>query len=254
MMLPTFALTAGAVLSLVACGAASADDSTGPQTDDAEQDTAADSDGTGSSKQAATIVWQPPPVLIDFDNDPSYVAIANGAAVDSTYSAFGVTFTCVVCSSGHAYARTPGRTNNGVSLFQYPYYAAYDGRYGAVRADFASPRSFVTVDVLGILPPEYVGTPVARPWIEAYDSTNTMVARTYYPAYGDPAFGTWQTLRVDAPAGKSISYVRFSSQNFSNSPAVYAEFDNLTFNSDVVVYEVPRRPIVKKTPVLRPFP
>jgi hypothetical protein len=253
-MLRTFVLTASAVLSLVACGAASPDDSTGTQTEDPAQDTAVESDAVGSSTQAATIVWQPPPVLIDFDVDPSNAAIANGAIVDGAYSGFGVTFTCVVCSSGHAYARTPGRTNNGVSLFQSPYFPMYDGRYGAVRADFASPRSFVTIDVLGILPPEYLGTPVARPWIEAYDSTNTMVAKTYYPFHGDPAFGTWQTLRVDAPAGKSISYVRFSSQNFSNSPAVYAEFDNLTFNADPVIFEAPVRPILKTIPVLRPFP
>ena len=256
MMLRTFALTAGTVLSLIACGPASAEDSVGDvPAEDTTDSAATEPAATGSTKQAATLVWQPQPVHIDFDSDPSAVAIANGAIVDSTYAAFGVAFTCVSCSSGHAYARAPGgRTNNGVSLFPSPYYSAYDARYGAVRADFASARSFVTIDARSVLPPEYAGTPVARPWLEAYDAAGTMIANAYYPPHGDPAFGTWQTLRVDAPAGKAISYVRFSSQNFSTSPAVYAQFDNLTFNADPIIYTRPLQPVLKPYPVLRPFP
>jgi len=254
-MLATFAFAA---LPLLACGRSSLDDlnddpsddpsNTGDESsaqagsgDSAQKSNTADTSATaiGKSSQKLSGYFYPPPVVINFDSDAAGAALADGTVVDTSYSALGVTFTCIVCSSGHAYARAPGRTGNGVSLFQAPYVPVYDARYGAVRADFASPRSFVSIDSLGVLPPEWLGTPAARPWIEAYDANNTMIARTYYPAYGDPAWGTWQTLTVTAPAGSAIKYVRFSSQYFQGVPPVYGSFDNLTFNADPIRFNCP---------------
>jgi len=108
----------------------------------------------------------------------------------------------------------------------------------------------VSVDVQGVLPPEYLGTPVARPWIEAYDAAGNKIGATvYYPAYGSAGFGQWQTLRIDDP-NASIKSVRLSSQHFNNSPSVYGSFDNLTFNTDP--YWVNATPI-QKSPVQKPI-
>jgi len=211
----------------------------------------------GSAEQATStsqpLLWyvaNPAPTVIDFDRDPAQATVTDGTIVDSTYASLGVTFTCVSCSSGHAYSRLPGRTGNGVSLWQSPYVPLFDSRYGAVRADFSSPRSFVSVDVLGVLPPEYAGTPVARPWLEAYDAADHLIGSTvYYPAFGSSGFGQWQTLRIDAPLG-NIKYVRFSSQHFNTSPAVYGSFDNLSFNTDP--YYINVTPI-QRPPVIRPI-
>jgi hypothetical protein len=215
-------------------------------------DTAGPSDEQTSST-SSPLLWyvaNPAPTVIDFDLDPAQAAIADGTVVDSTYTSLGVTLTCVVCASGHAYSRLPGRTGNGVSVFQSPYVPVYDSRYGAVRADFNTARSWVSIDVLAVLPPEYVGTPVATPWFEAYDATGALVVPTvYYPAYGTPGFGQWQTLRIDDPKG-SIKYVRFSSQHFNSSASVYGQFDNLSFNTDP--YYVNLTPIKKQIVQLPP--
>ena len=212
-------------------------------------ESAGDEQTSSASEPLMWYVANPVPTVIDFDTDPTGAPIANGANVDATYTGVGVTFTCIVCSSAHAFARSPGRAGNGVSLFQSPYVPLFDSRYGAVRAEFSLPRSFVSVDVLGVLPPEYLGTPVARPWIEAYDAAGNKIGATvYYPACGSAGFGQWQTLRIDDP-NASIKSVRLSSQHFNNSPSVYGSFDNLTFNTDP--YWVNATPI-QKSPVQRP--
>lgn len=224
----------------------------------------APADGEGGSEEQSSsateplmyYVSNPAPTVIDFDRDPAQAAIADGTTVDATYASAGVSFTCVVCTSGHAFARAPGRAGNGVSVFASPAVPWYDSRYGAVRADFTTPRSWVSIDVLAILPPEYAGTPVARPWFEAYNASGQLIGSTvYYPSYGTTGFGQWQTLRIDDPSG-SIKYVRFSSQHFSSSPSVYAAFDNLTFNTDpywVNLVPIQKPPVIKPV-LLQPLP
>ena len=195
-------------------------------------------------------VANPPPTVIDFDRDTAQANIANGTMVDATYTSLGVTFSCMVCTSGHAFARSPGRAGNGVSVFASPSVPAYDSRFGAVRADFTTPRSWVSIDVLAVLPPEYLGTPAARPWFEAFNAAGQLIGSTvYYPAYGTTGFGQWQTLRIDDPTN-SIKFVRFSSQHFSSSPSVYGSFDNLSFNTDP--YWINLTP-VQRPPVFRPI-
>ncbi len=229
-------LTLLASLPLGACAVAPLDGGTDEQT-------------SSSAEELKWYVANPAPTVIDFDRDPTQATIADGTIVDATYASLGVTFTCVACSSGHAFAPQPGRTGNGVSLWQSPYVPVYDARYGAVRADFSTPRSSVSVDVLAVLPPEYLGTPLARPWFEAYNAAGQLIGSTvYYPAYGTAGFGQWQTLRIDDPNG-SIKYVRFSSQHFNSSPSVYGSFDNLSFNTDP--YWVEATPIAKPLPVMR---
>jgi len=239
-----FALSA--LLPLGACGVAPLDGETG-------------SDGeTGTTSQplldpvALPDFWEQPPTVIDFDYDPVQAAILDGTIVDSTYASWGVTFTCVACSSGHAYARSQGRTGNGVSLVPSPFASGFDSRFGAVRADFTSPRSFVSIDALGTPVTEPLNQVQVRPWLEAYDATNTLISRVYYPAYGTPGFRQWQTLRIDAPAA-NIKYVLFSSQYFAGYPAVLGAFDNVTFNTDPIYRLTVVRPKpVKSLPSINP--
>ncbi|MET0793648.1 MAG: hypothetical protein ABW061_19165 [Polyangiaceae bacterium] len=213
-----------------------------------------DTDGGSAEQTSASsepLMWyvaNPAPTVIDFDRDPAQAAIADGTTVDATYASLGVTFGCDFCSSLHAFARAPGRTGNGVSLVASPIVPFYDARQGGVRANFSTPRSSVTVDALAVLPVEYLGTPTNRPWLQAFNANDQVVGTAYYPAFGTAGFGQWQTLRVDDPTA-SIKYVRFSSQH-ANSPAVYASFDNLSFNTDP--YWVNVTPI-QKPPVIKPI-
>jgi hypothetical protein len=234
-------LTALATLPLVACGAAP---------DGTQGTDGVTSDGVGTTDPALRLLRQNPPTVIDFDTDPAGNAVANDTVVDATYASKGVTFSCIVCTSGHGVARTPGRSGNGVSLWRVadsglPF---FDARWGAVRADFTTPRSSVSIDALEVQPPEWLGTPLGKPWLEAYDTNNALVGQVYYPAYGTTGFGQWQTLTIDTGVA-NIAYVRFSSKYVSGSPPVYGEFDNLTFNTDPTPLDIVP---VKLSPIDRP--
>ena len=215
--------------------------------------------GEESSSTTEPLMWyvsNPDPTVIDFDRDPAQAPIADGTTVDATYSSLGVNFGCIVCSSGHAFARSPGRTGNGVSLIASPILPLFDARAGAVRAEFTTPRKWVSIDVLAVLPVEYKGTPIARPWLEAYNSAGTKIgSAVYYPSYGSAGFGQWQTLRIDDPNG-DIRAVRLSSQAGGGTPSVYGVFDNLTFNTDPYWIDVKpiQKPIIFKPILLTPAP
>ncbi|HKO49393.1 MAG TPA: hypothetical protein VJV79_16795 [Polyangiaceae bacterium] len=212
-------------------------------------DTEAGSEEQTDSTSAPLMWWvsDPAPTLIDFDLTPAQAAIADGTIVDTTYTSLGVTFTCIVCSSGHAFARATGRTGNGVSMLASPLFAAYDSHMGAVRAEFTSPRSWVSVDTVPIIASELYSAPSARPWLEAFNAAGLKIGSTvYYPAYGTPGYGQWQTLRIDDPTG-SIKSVRLSSQH--GAPMVYAKFDNLSFNTDP--YWVEAYPVQRPPPIFR---
>ena len=207
-------------------------------------------DGQVSSSSDELAMWyvsNPAPTLIDFDTDPKGAPIADGTIIDTTYTSLGVTFSCIVCSSGHAFARGPGRARNGVTLVAPPLDNDYDAVSGAVRAEFSTPRSWVSIDVIKVMVPEYKGTPVALPWIEAYDAANNLIASAYYPVYGTPGWGQWQTLRIDDPTAR-IKSVRLSSQH--RAPQVNAVFDNLSFNTDPYWVEVTP---VQRPPIVRPI-
>lgn len=190
-------------------------------------------------------------VLINFDVDPSGAALADGAILDTMFtSSKGVTFTGIVCTpgagcaNGHAYARssvTPNSPQNvvadsssGVPLL--------NAEYGAVRADFATSRTWVSIDAQAVpFVEDAADPPTALPWFEAYDANNALVGRVYYPiAYGGTNYGTYQTLRIDAGSAR-IKWVRFSSQAPGNTPLVFGQFDNLRFNGlsrTICVYSI----------------
>jgi hypothetical protein len=226
-----------AALSLAACGAPVGE--VGESESALVLDPLVDFDQTGTSSLLA--FYQPP------------TPVADGSVVDSVYSGAGVTFSCIACADGHAYARFSTSFGSNVVSPVPPsvsFIPAFDAGSGAVRADFTTPRSWVSVDAVPMILPEGLGTRTARAWFEAYDANNQMVGRMHYPYYyGDPQWGTAQTLSVGS-ATANIKWVRFSSQSISGQPKVLAAFDNLRFNGDPLKAVGPiERPIK-----LRPFP
>src|SRR6478735_227508 len=123
---------------------------------------------SSTTEPVLTYIKNPAPTVIDFDRDPAQATIADGTMVDTTYASYGVTFSCMGCTGTHAFARAPGRAGNAVSVFPAPTFNLYDARNGGVVATFNSPRKSVSIDALGILPVEYFGTPVAKPWLQAF--------------------------------------------------------------------------------------
>ena len=161
----------------------------------------------------------------------SFDDVASGTIVDSAYACYGVQFTCVMCSSGHAFALNDGFSNNAVSLFASGL-PEYDARSGAVKAAFTSildgsPRTRTTASVSArpVVFSEATTTPTAQPFLEAFDAGGTLLQKVLYPiAYGSAGWGSWQTLTIQRPQA-DIAYVYFSSQYTGNTP-VYGEFDN----------------------------
>jgi hypothetical protein len=223
-------LLALAALPLVACGGA------------VEEGSFDENVGTAESELANPY---PSSYVINFDRDPSGNPLADGAVIDTTYtSSLGVTFSAISCvpgmgcASGHAFARTASGASSVPNVVSQndnslPFFNA---RYGAVRADFTTARSWVSIDVMPVLTAaDWIVPPTAQPWFEAYDANGTLVGQVHYPiAFGAANWGTYQTLRIDA-ASASIKWVRFSVQPPGNNTAeVFGDFDNLRFNSNVV--------------------
>ena len=183
---------------------------------------------------------------IDFDD------VANGTIIDTHYP--GVTFGCVVCASGHAFARdmnTFGSTTaasglNVVTLVDpaSSTLTSFDTRSGAVSATFAVPQRFVSIDARPQLPLEFLGSANNKPFLELYSSatqnSSTLIARVLYPLnFGDPGYcspntsacgGTWQTLSFTSGSDNIVS-IRISCQNSQPGPVVYGDFDNLRFET-----------------------
>lgn len=198
-----------------------------------------ESETTGEQGEAMTLPRAT--ALIDFDQVGG-TAVAADSIVDTTYNGMGVTFGCVVCASGHAYARSIVNATQGISLIspQASILPFFDARDGAVTATFNSPRTWVSIDAAPVLPPEYLGTPTNMPWIEAFDANGNYLSETLYSiAYGQPGYGNPQTLTVSASSAV-IKTVRFSSRH-SSGPAVYGTFDNLRFNTDLIIKLPPPR-------------
>ena len=224
-------LLALAALPLVACGGA------------VEDEGSVDERVATSESELANPY--PTSYVINFDRDPSGNVLSDGAILDTTYtSAYGVTFSATLCvpgsgcAPGHAFARgsvSPASPQNVVSQNDntLPF---FNNHYGAVRADFTTARSWVSIDVMPVLTAaDWIVPPSVQPWFEAYDANNNMVGKVYYPInYGAANWGTYQTLRVDAGSAV-IKWVRFSVQYTStNTAEVFGDFDNLRFNSGIV--------------------
>lgn len=233
-------LLAFTALPLIACGGS---------IDEAEE----------SASTSAELTLPATDRLVDFDQvltSPAFPSfgstpVAAGSIVDTRYTAgYGVTFSCVSCTSGHAFARPISSGSNGVSLIDpaSSFLPFFDARNGAVKAEFATPRSWVSIDARPVLAPEFAGTPVGMPWLEAYDSNGNFLSKMLYPiTFGQTGWGSVQTLTVSSTTA-AIKFVRFSSRAVAGTPPVYGEFDNLRFNGDLLVL-VP----VEKPPILRPI-
>ena len=218
-----------AALPLVACGGA-------------VEDERSPDENVGTSENELA---NPSSYIVNFDFDPSGNALADGAVIDTVYaSALGVTFSGIKCApgqgcvNGHAFARAsvgaesaPNVVTQDASTLPF-----FNARYGAVRADFASARTWVSIDVMPVLTAaDWIVPPTSQPWFEAYDANNNLVGQVYYPiAYGAANWGSYQTLRIDAGSAR-IKWVRFSAQPpGSNTAEVFGEFDNMRFNSNFV--------------------
>lgn len=222
---------------------------------------AADASGEVGSTQQPLLVSD---YLIDFDQvftNPAFPAlggtpVANGAIIDTMYQGYGVTFSCVTasrsfaftsCTSGHVFANFSASSGSNI-VTPLVGLQPFDVRYGVVQATFATPRTWVTIDVTPLMLPEHLGTVTAKPWLAAYDSKDQWIATAAYPVqYPQAGWDQTRTLSINAGSAK-IKYVRFSSEYFSGTPLVYGKFDNLFVNGDpLTIVEKPERP-----PILRP--
>lgn len=203
-----------------------------------------------------------PDYFVDFDQvltrpyffSTGSTPVASGSVVDTAYSSYGVTFSCVTqstayistsCTAGHVYARLSG-TSNVVS--PHPQLQSFDTRFGVLQATFANPKDWVMIDATPVKHPEHIGNTLAAPWIAAYDASDQWIATAQYPVlYPNTGWDQTRTLTINAGSAR-IKYVRFSSSYYSNTANVGGKFDNLQFNGD----ELKPIAILERPPILRP--
>jgi hypothetical protein len=171
---------------------------------------------------------QKPPIL------PPVRPVRDGIDITSLYS--GVTFSSILCTaargcrSGHpAYSRFMTlHSSNGVSLFPRGQTPEFNSENGAVEATFATPVAWASIDAIPVQWSEGATSPRAKPWLEAYDERGVRIQIQEYPfSYGEPGWGTSQTMRVTG----AIKRVRMSARVL-NTPGmfpVYGLFDNLRY-------------------------
>jgi hypothetical protein len=173
--------------------------------------------------------------VTSFADTVTFDGVPDGTVVNTLYP--GVTFSyfgCASCLAGAGpdiYARSsPSALSAGnvVSFFQTGV-PLEDTRWGAIEASFTALQSSVTIAMMGVQPPEFLGPQLNTPFIEAFDSVGNFLGISYYPyVYGAAGFGTWQDVTISSGSA-NIAYVLFSSSN-SQSGITYGQFDNLTFN------------------------
>lgn len=227
-------------LPLIACGGAVEDErSLEGEVGTSQSELANPPPGATSSITYATTF------LINFDADVAGAALSDGTILDTLFtSSRGITFTGITCAqgqgcvNGHAYARAStdaeSAPNVVASVPPSQGLPLLNAEYGAVRADFTTARTWVSIDVKPVpFVADAADPPTARPWFEAYDANNNLVGQVYYPiAYGGTGYGTYQTLTINAGSAR-IKWIRFSSQAPGNTPLVFGSFDNLRFNGEL---------------------
>ena len=176
--------------------------------------------------------------VITFDD------VADGTAVDSHYTAQGVTFASVTTSPPNrwsAYARRmiSASAPNGISVQALPHPPSFDVRSGGIEASFTHPQRWVAIDAQPW--PQVANStanPSARPLLEAFDAQGQMIAKVFYPlSFGQPGYGDWKTLIITAPTA-SIVKVIFTSE-FSGPPSVESVFDRFAFLNAVPTVPYP---------------
>jgi hypothetical protein len=206
----------------------------------------------------ASLVFSAGHLPLAFAGQINFDDVANGSVIDTHYP--GVTFGCVVCGSGHGYARdmasfgstTAASEPNVVTLIGPPgssdtnasVLTSFNGRFGALTVSFAVPQRTVTIFARPQLPLEYFGSGLNKPYLEAYSSTtqngSTFLGRVLYPLdfgqggyctnAGSACGGPWLPLTFTSSSDNIVS-LRLSSQISQGGPNVYADFDNLSFET-----------------------
>lgn len=162
--------------------------------------------------------------------------VACGTAIDNVYA--GLNFSNPL--GGSIYAGGPN-CRSGTHVLSPPNNVSihsggefFNARSGAVDVTFAALRQWVSIDVQAALSGADGTKPTLRPFIEAYDSSGNLIARTFFqgvlPDFGSSA---WETMTVSMPTA-TIKRVRFSVQTSSAGPAVYGYFDNLRMSAGFV--------------------
>ena len=126
-----------------------------------------------------------------------------------------------------------------MSLFNNnPTFAAEEG---AVKAQFSTLQSTVSIDARMVEAIEFVGTNTRSAFLQAWGSADNFLGSVYYPfdwttagTWDSTHAAPWETLSISHVAA-DIAYVLFSSQaNPSGSDrmygGIYAEFDNFNFS------------------------
>lgn len=159
--------------------------------------------------------------------------VANGTVIDTRYA--GVTF--VNPLGGDIYARNnfnSADTTNGVSLFSTAASptGAFNAQYGAVDATFDTGKTFVSIDVAGFMNSgDLIGNSPLRPFVEVYSGNTLLTPTIYYGTALSSGFvGPYQTISFFSAAG-DITRIRLSAQYAVGQQQVFAEFDNLVFDS-----------------------
>ena len=186
--------------------------------------------------------FRPPPnlrrtVMIDFESVPS------GTAVDNAFAALSVTFSSLTTNpakrwSAYAMAMTLGTAQSGknvLTIVNGTGAPLFDARWGAVEAVFSQLQQSISVWAYAMESPECLGSSDNRPFMEAYDSNGTYLAkaRTQLGPKDANFFGHWHPLSFSSPS-RNIQRIRLSSQA-QGCPWVYTAFDNLTFDRNILL-------------------
>lgn len=163
---------------------------------------------------------------VDFDTNTNGGAINPGTDLSTVYtSGTGVSFKGILCKSSctaaPVYANRWSGTDNVVALTPSAF-PGYDNATGAIEAWFGFAVIKVSIQVTAYLTPESLNqTPVARPWLEAYDTSGTYLGKTY----GTATPNVEQTLTVSF---SNIGHVRFGTERAF--PWMWGVFDNLSYD------------------------
>jgi len=159
--------------------------------------------------------------------------VAAGTAVDSQYAILGITFDNPV--GGSIYANGLDWTlsdsqSNVVSVFQSTS-PAFDARWGAVEAVFATGQRRVAVDARILRLPEGLGTPINYPKLEIYDTGGNFITSVPWnfsviPQPGVGGITPYQTLSYSSSTN-NIGKVRILSGQPGGSPSNFGIFDDL---------------------------
>jgi hypothetical protein len=181
--------------------------------------------------------------IIDFDSVPS------GTMIDQHYTPNGVTFTAPATNtvpSGDVFAGNRSSSaaetpRNTVSIS--PQGDAFNESQGLIRATFATPKSYVSIDARPVISAmDNTTVPEEnKPYIRIYGPVLTppggpqlaaLLAVVYFPLrVTDANFDSWQSLPYVSPAASpNIMSVVFSCGHTGIGGSVYSFFDHLAFS------------------------